>query len=56
MSLEFLLIIWYAGVTAIASGITLPLGPLRPWTFRAGVSLITAAAITMGIEYIVLTD
>lgn len=56
MSLEFLLILWYAGVTAIAGGIMLPLGPLRPWTFRAGVSLITAAAITMAFEYIVLVD
>ena len=56
MSLEILLLIWYVGITAILSGMTLPLGPFRPWTFRAGVALITAAAVTMGVEFVALPD
>ncbi|MDA0351132.1 MAG: hypothetical protein O3A10_02835 [Chloroflexi bacterium] len=56
MSFELLLLSWYGGVAAILGGLTLPLGPLRPWTFRLGVAVITAAAVTMGIEYLFLPD
>ncbi len=56
MNLELLLLIWYVGIAAILGGLTVPLGPLRPWTFRAGVAVITASAVTMGFEFIVLAD
>lgn len=56
MSFELLLVGWYIGVAAILGGLTVPLGPFRPWTFRAGVALITATAVTMGIEFAVLAD
>ncbi len=52
MSLELLLLSWYGGIAAILSGLTLPLGPVRPWAFRIGVAVITAAAVTMGVEFI----
>jgi len=52
VSFELLLLSWYGGVAAILSGLTLPLGPLRPWTFRLGVAVITAAAATMALEFV----
>ena len=52
MSFELLLLTWYAGVAAILSGIALPLGPFRPWSFRLGVAVITAAAATMALEFV----
>lgn len=55
MSLEILLLTWYGGIAAILSGLTLPLGPIRPWAFRIGVAVITAAAVTMGVEFIMTT-
>jgi hypothetical protein len=55
MTLELLLLSWYGGIAAILGGITLPLGPLRPWTFRLGVAVITASAATMAFEFVVHT-
>ena len=56
MSIEVLLVTWYGGIAAIVGGLTLPLGPVRPWAFRLGVAVITAAAVTMAIEFVALPD
>jgi hypothetical protein len=53
MTLELLLLSWYGGIAAILSGIMLPLGPFRPWTFRLGVAVITASAATMAFEFVI---
>ena len=54
MSFELLLLTWYGGVAAILGGLTLPLGPFRPWSFRIGVAVIAAAAATMALEFVSL--
>lgn len=56
MSFEILLLSWYGGVVAILGGLTLPLGPFRPWSFRLGVAVITAAAATMALEFVDLSS
>jgi hypothetical protein len=52
VTFELLLLSWYGGVAAILGGLTLPLGPFRPWSFRLGVAVITAAAATMALEFV----
>jgi hypothetical protein len=56
MNIEVLLLTWYVGVGAILGGLTVPLGPFRPWAFRLGVAVITASAAAMAYEYVVLQN
>jgi hypothetical protein len=52
MSLEVLMATWYTGVLAIASGMTVPLGPARIWVLRAGTAIMAAAAAVMAYEFV----
>jgi len=52
MSLEVLMATWYAGVLAIASGMTIPLGTARPWVLRLGTATMAAAAAVMAYEFV----
>lgn len=54
MSLEVLMATWYTGVLAIASGMTVPLGPARIWVLRAGTAIMASAATAMAYEFVKL--
>ncbi len=52
MSLELLLLTWYSGAIAIVGGMTVPLGPIRPWAFRLGTATMAASAAVMAYEFV----
>jgi len=53
-SLEILMVTWYAGVLAIVGGMTVPLGPFRPWAFRLGTATVAASAAVLVYEFVKL--
>lgn len=52
MTIELLLATWYTGAIAIVSGMTVPLGPIRPWAFLFGTATMASSAAVMAYQFV----